>query len=181
MKAAWSCALCEATLAGIAVTRAKSSYLICSWCEDDLAARGLNFCRRCHRTYPRDAVKQQRCPVCRKMHRRMQYLKNREQELARAAAYQQTHAETRAAYKREQRRRTRDRVNARDRARYWRRREHITALHRASYARHVEKRRMTKRAYRLRHLEAHRVNDRRYHLRKKLAALRDIRRAVAGD
>jgi hypothetical protein len=174
----WSCALCEATLAGTAVKRAKSDRAICTWCEADLAARERRRCRQCNRVKAlavfTAASRPWQCKDCaaayRKAYRATHREQLREREIARyqadpAASYArshktyQKHRERIKAQRRERYLRNRDRALAQKRAYYEKNREQIRAYQRSAWSHNAERQRL-------------------YRLRRKLAILHGYRRTT---
>lgn len=167
-----TCALCECTSAGAAVTfRARRD--ICDWCEAELARTGYGWCAGCKRKViaAEMAAGKARCKACER-ERNAPYLRDRR---AYAKAWRANNAERVADYNRAYRQATREQRIAYSRARYWRDPEAARAQSRAAYRRSADKRRAWRRARYWERPEQERADSRRRALLRKLHTLRGER------
>ena len=130
MKAPRVCALCEATSAGALVKFRRRD--ICTWCADDLAARGLAWCTRCRRKVRANEIVNGMtcCRVC----NRARQTEDRRDASARGREWRAANAEHRAAYDARADVRARRARSARDR--YWRNPDAAREKSRRMYARY---------------------------------------------
>lgn len=86
----WTCALCEATSKGTAVTRVNQSD-ICTWCRDELRRTGRGYCPRCKASYSRSEMSDGYCKAHKRELNKAYREANREREALRVATWKAAH------------------------------------------------------------------------------------------